>query len=236
MLRIHFDCDGRFFGAVNRDYSGPGSWNGHENTLNNRFWVRSPLSFCAEKTLRSLPGCLHTGWPASDVGRSSACDRHVRRLWTATIRRALPLNPPASCQQQPHGIALQVRENSLWALVMLSTHHGVSGSAEQLHNAATALAYVVQSDANGYSAGHAMDALRRLAASALNAQGERGPLGLLRRAMAAPVLNPCPESLLRTVLPLEEEEELVEVLGGRSDGAVGEVGAESDAALMAAMR
>ena len=49
MLRIHFDCDGRFFGAVNRDYSGPGSWNGHENTLNNRFWVRSPLSFCAEK-------------------------------------------------------------------------------------------------------------------------------------------------------------------------------------------
>ena len=51
MLRTHFDCDGRFFGAVNRDYSGPGSWNGHENTLNNRFWVRSPLSFCAEKSL-----------------------------------------------------------------------------------------------------------------------------------------------------------------------------------------
>ena len=51
VLRIHFDCDGRFFGAVNRDYSGPGSWNGHENTLNNRFWVRSPLSFRAEKSL-----------------------------------------------------------------------------------------------------------------------------------------------------------------------------------------
>ena len=49
MLRIHFDCDGRFFGAVNRDYSGPGSWNGHENTLNNRFWVRSPALFLRRK-------------------------------------------------------------------------------------------------------------------------------------------------------------------------------------------
>ena len=51
--------------------------------------------------------------------------------------------------------------------------------------------------------------------------GERGPLEHLQRAMAAPAINPCPESLLRTKLPWEEERELIQTIGQRSDGAIG---------------
>lgn len=114
-----------------------------------------------------------------------------------------------------------VRENALWAMVMLSKHY-VNLSVVtpgQLQQKASALAYIVMTDGNGYGAGHAMDALRRLAVSALEARRERGPLMHLQRAMSAPALNPCPESLLRTKLPWEEEKLMIEAIGGRSDGA-----------------
>jgi hypothetical protein len=116
-----------------------------------------------------------------------------------------------------------VRENALWALVMLSKHYARLDSelvpAEQLRRTAASLAHIIQTDDNGYSAGHAMDALRRIAAAALAARGDRGPLAHLQRAMAVPALNPCPESLLRTVLPWAEEQLMIEAIGGRSDGA-----------------
>ena len=64
-----------------------------------------------------------------------------------------------------------------------------------------------------------MDALRRLAVTALEGKGDRGPLMHLQRAMGAPSINPCPESLLRTKLPWEEEKLMIEAIGGRSDGA-----------------
>jgi hypothetical protein len=115
-----------------------------------------------------------------------------------------------------------VRENALWAMVMLSKHYAKLSTGlvtpEQLQHTAASLAYIIQTDANGYSAGHAMDALRRIAAAALAAKGDRGPLMHLQRAMAAPALKPCPESLLRTKLPWEEEQLMIESIGGRSDG------------------
>ena len=222
---------------VNRDYSGPGSWNGHNNDLNNRAWD----------------------------GTHQLTGDHP-----FIIDMCEGFGPLRSA----------VRENALWAMVMLSKHYArlspesESGSA-QLQETAAALSYLVQTDANGYAAGHAMDALRRLAAAALEAKGtrytlcaairrdaclrchpafhsipqhslawralalaldwlheithdvnvlragERGPLERLQRAMAAPAINPCPESLLRTKLPWEEERELIQTIGQRSDGAIG---------------
>jgi hypothetical protein len=149
---------------VNRDYSGPESWNGSENTLNNPVWDGRHQD-------------------------ASAVHPHV-------IDMCEGFGPLRSAP----------RENSLWALVMLCNHlgtavHELSGVAA---DTAMCLAHIVQTDPNGYSAGHAMDALRRLAASSL-AVGDRTALGHLTAAMAAPVLTPCPESLLRTILPAEHE-------------------------------
>ena len=165
---------------VNRDYSGPDSWNGHNNDLNNRYWD----------------------------GTHQLIGDHPR-----VIDMCEGFGPLRSA----------VRENALWAMVMLSKHYAKLRPAlvtpKQLEETASSLAYTVMTDANGYSAGHAMDALRRLAVTALEGKGDRGPLMHLQRAMGAPSISPCPESLLRTKLPWEEEKLMIEAIGGRSDGA-----------------
>ena len=179
---------------VNRDYSKPGSWNGHNNDLNNRAWDGT------HQLTGDHPRVI------------DMCEGFGR------VRSA-------------------VRENALWAMVMLSKHYARLNielvPSEQLRHTAASLAHIIQTDANGYSAGHAMDALRRITAAALAAKGDRGPLVHLQRAMAAPALNPCPESLLRTKLPWEEEQLMIEAIGGRSDGAstVSMIGGDSTGAV-----
>ena len=120
-----------------------------------------------------------------------------------------------------------VRENALWALVMLCTHEAAARTGDATAAVATALADVITDDANSYAVGHAMDALRRLVAATAAAtagggvqqqqqqqHGQQSSAAVVGsrpdndvRAMyyqalaKAAVAAPCSESLLRTVLP-----------------------------------